>query len=470
MKATGSFATCLLVSVGRNSSGVAFPGQPNYAALVSPYNLDLLTTPAAIVFPQNAAQVAAAVKCAVNAGIKVQAKSGGHNYGNFGSSTGELSVNLENLQDFSMDRTTWMAKFGPGNRLGQATELMYNNGGRQAPHGETFDVGLGGHATVGGAGAASRQLGLLVDFVEEVEVVLANSSIVRASKSENEDLFFAVRGAGSSVGIVTDFTIRTVPAPPVTVDYTYVWTKQNVSSQVKIFQSWQKLLAGGTLPREMSYGLTVTASSMVLSGVYFGSEDEFATLNLPSHFATPPQVSETKVYTSFFEASKALDGAVSAAGIALPSHFYAKSLVFTQKTQIPEATTQRVFNYLANTKNGTDLYALNFDGLGGAVSDFSPSEAAYPHRDTLYFMFSFARTSSNLTDTTIRFLDQLSEVLTSGNPKAYYGQYAGNVDPRETNEKALAGYYGQNLDRLKRIKRAVDPNDVFHNQQSVPVS
>jgi FAD/FMN-containing dehydrogenase len=156
MKATGSFATCLLVSVGRNSSGAAFPGQPNYAALVSPYNLDLLTTPAAIVFPQNAAQVAAAVKCAVNAGIKVQAKSGGHNYGNFGSSTGELSVNLENPQDFSMDRTTWMAKFGPGNRLGQVTELMYNNGGRQAPQGETFDVGLGGHATVGGAGAASR--------------------------------------------------------------------------------------------------------------------------------------------------------------------------------------------------------------------------------------------------------------------------------------------------------------------------
>ncbi|KAJ5099998.1 hypothetical protein N7532_006999 [Penicillium argentinense] len=415
-------------------SGLPRPSQLRH--LVSPYNLDLLTTPAAIVFPQNVTQVAAAVKCAVDAGIKVQAKSGGHNYGNFGSSTGEISVNLENLQDFSMDHTTWTAKFGPGNSLGQVTELMYNNGGRQAPHGETFDVGQG------------------------VEVVLANSSIVRASKSENEDLIFAVRGAGSSVGIVTDFTIRTVPVPPSTVDYTYVWTKQSVASQVKIFQSWQKLLAGGTLPREMSYGLTVTANGMVLSGVYFGSEDEFAALNLTSHFATPPQVSETKAYSSFLEVSKALDAAVSAAGIASPSHFYAKSLVFTEKTLIPEATAHSFFSYLANTKNGTDLYALNFNGLGGAVGDFSPSEAAYPHRDTLYFMFSFARTSGNLTDTTIRFLDGLSEVLTSGNPKTYYGQYSGNVDPRETNEKAQTGYYGQNLDRLQRIKEAVDLNDV----------
>ncbi|KAJ5787114.1 hypothetical protein N7457_002104 [Penicillium paradoxum] len=469
MMLAGAFATCLLASVGGNSSGVAFPSQVNYSALVAPYNLDLLTTPAAIVFPQNAAQVAAAVRCAVDAGLKVQAKSGGHNYGNYGSTTGQLSVNLENLQHFSMDDTTWTANFGPGNHLGQVTELMYNNGGRQAPHGETFDVGLGGHATVGGAGAASRQLGLLVDFVEEVEVVLANSSIVRASKSENEDLFFAVRGAGSSIGIVTDFAIRTVPVPPSTIRYTYVWTKQNVESQVEIFKSWQQLLAIGSLPREMSYGLTVTASSMVLSGVYFGSEADFAALNLTSHFAPPPQVTEAKAYTSFLEVSKSLDAAVSAAGIASPSHFYAKSLVFTEQTLIPQSTIHSVLNYLANTKNGTDLYAVNFNGLGGAVGDFSPSDAAYPHRDVLYFVFSFARTSGNLTDTTIQFLNGLSQLLTSGNPDAYYGQYAGNVDPRESNDEALPAYYGQNLERLKRIKKAVDPTDVFHNQQSVPI-
>jgi len=470
MIAAGSFATCLLASTGGNSSAVAFPNQLNYAALVAPYNLNLLTTPAAIVFPQNATQVAAAVKCAVDAGIKVQAKSGGHNYGNYGSSTGELSVNLENLQHFSMDDATWTANFGPGNHLGQVTELMYNNGKRQAPHGETFDVGLGGHATVGGAGAASRQLGLLVDYIEEVEVVLANSSIVKASRSENQDLFFAVRGAGSSFGIVTDFTIRTVPAPSSTIRYTYVWNKPSVSSQVHIFTTWQQLLADGLIPRQMSYALVVTASSMVMSGVYFGSETEFASLNLTSYFVTPPQVIQTNTYTSFLEVSKSLDAAVTSAGIATPSHFYAKSLVFTEETLFSEKTAYRLFNYLANTNNGTDLYAVTLNGLGGAVSDISSTDSAYPHRDTLFFMFSFARTSGISTSTSVEFLNGLSKVAKSGNPGAYYGQYAGNVDTRESTKEALSAYYGQNLDRLKLIKKAVDPADIFHNQQSIPVS
>jgi FAD/FMN-containing dehydrogenase len=68
----------------------------------------------------------------------------------------------------------------------------------------------------------------------------------------------------------------------------------------------------------------------------------------------------------------------------------------------------------------------------------------------------------------VQFLDGLSEVLTSGQPDAYYGQYVGNVDPRQSTDKALTGYYGKNLHRLQQIKSAVDPNDVFHNQQSIP--
>lgn len=84
MPAVGAFATCLLASVGGNSSGVAFPSQANFPGVVAPYNFDIPVKPAAVVFPENVQQVAAAVKCATNAGIRVQAKSGGHSYGNYG--------------------------------------------------------------------------------------------------------------------------------------------------------------------------------------------------------------------------------------------------------------------------------------------------------------------------------------------------------------------------------------------------
>lgn len=78
-------AQCLLAAVGGNSSLVAFPNQTGYYPnIVEPYNLDYPVLPAAVTFPETAEQVAAIVKCAAEAGYKVQPKSGGHNYGNYG--------------------------------------------------------------------------------------------------------------------------------------------------------------------------------------------------------------------------------------------------------------------------------------------------------------------------------------------------------------------------------------------------
>ncbi|GIJ86778.1 hypothetical protein Asppvi_005673 [Aspergillus pseudoviridinutans] len=467
MQAVSAFATCLLASVGGNSSAVVLPSQANYPNAVSPYNFDYPVKPAAVVYPQNAQQVAAAVKCAADAGVKVQAKSGGHSYGNYGSTTGELSVNLQNLQQFSMDETTWTATLGAGHRLGSVTELMYNAGGRHAPHGLTFTVGLGGHATVGGLGVASRQLGMTLDFVEEAEVVLANSSIVRASKTQNTDLFFAVRGAASSVGIVTEFKIRTAPAPPSIIAYTYVWTAPDVASRAQVFKAWQAWIADPALPRELTPTLTVTPSVIVLAGTYFGTQAEFDAVNITGRFPAAPQSTSAQVWTNFLEVSRFLSKQVDGSGTASPAYFYAKSLFVPPQGIVPDDLADVMFEYLATAKNGTDLWALNFEALGGAVAEVSPTETAMVHRDASYVLFSYARTTGKVSNTTVGFLDGLNEVLKSASPSAYYGEYGGCVDPKEDNYEARYNYYGQNLRRLEQVKAAVDPKDVFHNQQSV---
>lgn len=79
---------CLLNAVGNDASLVAFPIALLYETLdVNPYNLDYPVTPAAVTFPETAEQVAAIVQCAANAEAKVQAKSGGHSYANYGMFT-----------------------------------------------------------------------------------------------------------------------------------------------------------------------------------------------------------------------------------------------------------------------------------------------------------------------------------------------------------------------------------------------
>lgn len=156
-----------------------------------------------------------------------------------------------------------------------------------------------------------------------------------------------------------------------------------------------------------------------------------------------------------------------ASGTASPAYFYAKSLALTEQTLMPDVIVDSVFEYLASERNGTNLWAITFDGLGEALGDVAPTDTAFVHRDALYFIFSFSRTSGDVTDTTVRFLDGLSELVTSAHPGAFYGEYAGNVDWRQANDKARLRYYGQNLARLEDIKAELDPTDVFHNKQSV---
>ena len=199
---------------------------------VKPYNTAFSITPAAVTRPRSANEVAAVVKCAADQGLKVQPRSGGHSYADFciGGQDGAVVVDLTHFQQFSMDTTTWHATIGGGTLLGDVTKRLHDNGGRAMAHGtcpqvsvrsdfgvrilcltdysSLLQVGIGGtfseyasshanqlipctgHATIGGLGPASRLWGSALDHVLEVEVVLANSTITRASETLNKDIFF----------------------------------------------------------------------------------------------------------------------------------------------------------------------------------------------------------------------------------------------------------------------------------------
>jgi len=461
-----SFAHCLLAALGGNSSLVAFPSQANYSSVVHPYNLDIPVIPAAVTFPHTATQVAALVKCAVKSGYKVQAKSGGHSASNYGSSTGELSIDLQNLQHFSIDQSTFVAKFGPGHRLRGVDELLYNAGQRFIPHGVSGDVGLGGHATVGGAGYGWRQYGLMIDHLREVEVVLADSTIVRASASRNSDLFFAIRGAGASFGIVTEFVFNTLPAPPQTVNFSFIWTTADAPARAAIFKAWQATTANSSIPPTLQTLLGIAQDAVFMGGAYFGTLDEFNALGLASLFPAAQQ-SGAQVYTDFLALSQLWSGQLGGTGRDDPGYYYIKPLVFRPPTRIPDRVVDQIFDYLATADSGGAAWHLEIQAAGGANAAVPSSATAFPHRDASFVWLSNAAANGTVTETATSFLDNLHALAKSGHPNQFYGEYAGFNDAREDPDQARHHYWASNLDRLGRVKAAYDPRDVFHNAQGV---
>jgi FAD/FMN-containing dehydrogenase len=126
---------------------IFFPASANDVHL---YNLRVPVVPLVVVTPRSTQLVSAAVKVAAEFNLKVQARSGGHSYANYGvgGADGHLVVDLKHFRDFSMDRTTWRATVGPAVFLKDLAQLLHDNGGRALPHGVCPTVCIGGGRVV----------------------------------------------------------------------------------------------------------------------------------------------------------------------------------------------------------------------------------------------------------------------------------------------------------------------------------
>jgi FAD/FMN-containing dehydrogenase len=112
-----------------------------------------------------------------------------------------------------------VATVGAGVRLGNLALEVFAQGRRALPHGVCPGVGIGGHFTHGGYGYQSRLWGLALDSIVALDVVLANGSYITASEKEHPDIFYAMRGAADSFGIITYFYLQTHPAPSSVVTF-----------------------------------------------------------------------------------------------------------------------------------------------------------------------------------------------------------------------------------------------------------
>jgi FAD/FMN-containing dehydrogenase len=378
-------------------------------------------------------------------------------------------IDLKHFQHFSMDRESWLATVGGGTLLGDLTKRMHDAGNRAMPHGTCPQVGLGGHATIGGLGPSSRLWGAALDQIVEMEVVLADSSITRCSEAQNPDIFWALKGAGASFGVVTEFVLKTQPEPGEAVQFSYSFTAGKYTSMAGTFKAWQKFVSDPKLTRRFASEVIFTEIGMIVSGTYFGTKAEYDAFDMDSKFPGN-QDKKTVVFKDWVglvghwgeEIALRLGGGIS-------GPLFTKSLTFNGCYLIPDAAIDNICAYMDRTRKGTVVWFVIFDLAGGAVNDIPQDATAYAHRDALFYMQSYAVGLRKVSKYTKSFLRGLNALVTASIPGGKdFGAYAGYVDPELVN--GPLEYWRTNLPRLELIKSHVDPRDVFHNPQSVPLA
>ncbi|KAL4966563.1 FAD-binding oxidoreductase [Aspergillus stella-maris] len=200
------------VNVTGQSTGVLLPDKADYLDTASEnWSQTSQLSPLCILEPETSDHVAQALKLLTEADLPFAVRGGGHMpvTGAANIDRGVL-ISLERMQTMELVNDGAVAQVGPGLRWDAVFEWISTYGlavvgGRYGP------VGVPGFLLGGGINFFGSQYGWAANMISNMEVVLANGTIVYANHTSHTDLFWALKGGSSNYGIVTRFDLSTFP-------------------------------------------------------------------------------------------------------------------------------------------------------------------------------------------------------------------------------------------------------------------
>lgn len=478
--------TSLRSRLGALKIDAVFPGDADYSKFAAAYNQRFSYSPAAVVFPRDTEAVASAVKVAKDENLTVASRSGGHSYAAYGlgGANHVFVIDLKLINSVAVDKSTGQATIGAGVRIGDMAISLNNQGGRALPHGSCAYVGLGGHVAFGGFGYASREWGLTLDNVLSHEVVLGNGTIVTASKSTNPDLFWALRGAGASYGIMTRILFQTHKAPDELITYEFKWDLDEEDFTDALIK-YQILCMSNPPPELGMYatlgrGMRAGSTSLIVEGRWHGDRSTFDDV-FKDFLGRMPSPDSTAINpTNWIQSLQAGAGirALSSQGFDLTSEhdtFYAKSLTTPASTPMTNASFRAFSQYLAHqghqTKTNWFVQLEFYGGERSAVTAVRADETAFAQRSILLTLQLYASSSTYappFPQEGFGFVDDMVTAILANNPPDWqYGAYANYVDDRLPPSAWKALYYKTHYQQLEKIKAKYDPDNIFRYPQSI---
>jgi FAD/FMN-containing dehydrogenase len=410
-------------------------------------------TPAAIIRVANAADVAAVLNFAQATDLPIAVRSGGHSpWSNVG---GGLLIDLRELNGIEIDAAARTAWVGTGLTAGEVT-LAVEQHGLIVGFGDSASVGLGGLVTGGGIGYLVRKHGLSIDSLLAVEIVTAHGGVVVADAASHPDLFWAVRGGGGNFGIVTRMKFRlhalpqftggplVLPATPETLAG-FAAASAAAPEELSTIGLVMPCPPLPMLPADM-HGKTVLIGMLAYAGAPDAAQAALAPFR---RLATPI-------------ADLVRPGPYSSMYLPEPPVKFASSIRsrFVEKFGIEEART--MLDQLARVDSPMKMGQIRT--LGGAASRVAADATAFAHRDARFLVVFLAMFGPDAPRD--RYEQWATEALAAIQP-GDHGAYV-NFLANEGAAGLSAAYPAATWEKLRRVKRMYDPENLFRLNQNIP--
>lgn len=426
------------------------PGGEGYEQRRRVWNAQIDRKPALIARCAGVADVIAAVNYARDHKMLLAVRGGGHNIGGLGTCDGGVLVDLSPMKGMRVDakaRTAWAQGGVIWGELDRETAVH----GLATPGGTVSDTGIGGLTLGGGLGWLMNLYGTTCDNLLSADVVTADGKAVRASATENPDLFWALRGGGGNFGVVTGFEYRLHPVSTALAGMLL----HPISKAREALRFYRDFLAD--CPDELSVHagmLSLPDGTPVVAFIvgYFGDQARGEKLIAPLRKFGPP-IADTIAVVPYVALQRALEAGLPPGIGRYWKSGYTKSLSDGFLDTLLASTLP-----LPNPMSIVLLF--HFHGVAARVK---PDATAYSHRTPLWDwdIISQWTDPADAQKLTKWVRDAFNKVAPHGAADVYMNHLAADDGDR------VKAAYGSNYDRLAQVKAKYDPHNLFRVNHNI---
>ena len=439
---------------------VLLPKEPGYDEARAIHNAMIDKHPAMIARCAGVADVIAGVNFARRHELLVAVRGAGHNVAGTSLCNDGMVIDLTRMKAVRVDPGAHTARVEAGatwNELNHELQVF----GLAATGGYVGTTGVSGLTLGGGLGWLVRKHGLALDNLLSVDLVTADGRLVTASATENEDLFWGVRGGGGNFGVVTSFEFKVHPAGVVLAGL----VMHPLSRGAETLRFWrdyeraapEELTNGALLfhpPADLPVPDVLHQEGIVgLGGVYCGSLDVGEHVLRPLRGFGPPAADIFQPMP--YSAAQAMADFLWPTG----RYNYWKSGFLKD---LSDGAIDTALALYARVPSLHTVVVLEHNG-DGAMDRVRDEETAFAHRKWPYnFLVMSAWTSPAESEANIRWTREIGDAMKPFLADAVYVNYLG-----DEGEERVQAAYGPRYARLVALKTKYDPTNFFRANKNI---